>query len=70
MGHQVSDQVAAFCPLDSYQLQQVSGGCHQCQPQIHTPSSLDAFAPSMHLVHPGGSFAANFQQPADYFHVF
>lgn len=70
MENRKSDQTPTFGPLNNHQLQQVSGGCHLCQPQIYAPSSLSAFAPSMHLADSGASLTANFQQPADYFRVF
>jgi hypothetical protein len=70
MDQNKSECVAIFYSLETSQLQQVSGGCNLCQPQINAPSSLAPFAPSSHLADPGASLTPLYQQPLNYFHVF
>jgi hypothetical protein len=65
-----SERAKVFYPLGKTQLQQVSGGCNYCQPQVNAPSSLAPFAPSSHLANPGASLTPLYQQPLNYFHVF
>ena len=65
-----SEHVEVFYRLGKTQLQQVSGGCNLCQPQVNAPSSLAPFAPSGHVGNPGASLSPLYQQPLNYFHVF
>ncbi len=65
-----SERAEVLYPLGKTQLQQVSGGCNLCQPQINAPSSLTPFAPSNHLADSGASLTPLYQQPLNYFHVF
>jgi len=70
MGRYESERAEVFYPLAKTQLQQVSGGCNLCQPQINAPSSLAPFAPSNHLAEAGASLIPLYHQPLHYFHVF
>jgi hypothetical protein len=59
----------AFVLLTDSHLAAVSGGCRDCQTQLHAPSSLSAFAPSRH----GGlgplATTADYLQPPSYFNL-